>query len=58
MKGMFDTLVKAFQLPDLRKKILYTLLILAIYEVGGLIPVPGIDRVAFSNLITNNWGQI
>lgn len=57
MRGLFDTLIKAFRLPDLRKKILYTLLILAVYQVGGLIPVPGLDREIFSSLV-RGWGQL
>ncbi len=57
MTGMFDTLIKAFRLPELRKKILFTLLILALYQLGGLVPVPGLDREAFTSLV-RNWGQI
>lgn len=57
MKGMFDTLTNAFGVPDLRKKLLYTLFIMAIYMVGGLIPSPGINREIFSDLV-KNWGQI
>lgn len=47
---MFDTLIRAFRLPDLRKKILFTLFIFAVYRFGAHIPVPGVDRVALSNL--------
>lgn len=47
---MFDTLIKAFKLHDLRKKILFTLFIFAVYRFGAHIPVPGVDRVALGNL--------
>ncbi len=57
MKGMFDTLINAFKLPELRKKILFTILILAIYQIGGLIPAPGLDREAFTR-IAQGWGQL
>ncbi len=57
MKGIFDTLVNAFRLPDLRKKLLFTLFILGLYMVGGLIPCPGINRIEFKSIVTN-WGQI
>ncbi len=57
MRGMFDSLIKAFSLPELRKKILFTILILGLYQIGGLIPAPGIDRAAFTNLV-KNWGQL
>jgi preprotein translocase subunit SecY len=33
----------AFKIPDLRKKILFTLAIIAIYRLGAHIPVPGVD---------------
>ena len=32
-----------FTIPDLRKKIIFTLVIIAVYRLGGAIPVPGID---------------
>ncbi|MBN1892428.1 MAG: preprotein translocase subunit SecY [Clostridiales bacterium] len=57
MKGLFDTLINAFRVPDLRKKLVFTLFILGIYMVGGLIPSPGINREVFSELV-QNWGQI
>ncbi|MGI5959845.1 MAG: preprotein translocase subunit SecY [Massiliimalia sp.] len=37
---MFDVLKNAFKSPELRKKILYTLLILVIFRIGSYIPVP------------------
>jgi len=40
---MFQSLLNAWKLPDLRKKLLFTALIIAIYRLGCYIPVPGID---------------
>ncbi|MBE6737999.1 MAG: preprotein translocase subunit SecY [Ruminococcaceae bacterium] len=40
---MFKTIRNAWSIPDVRKKILFTLLILAIYRIGCVIPVPLID---------------
>ncbi|HOO61800.1 MAG TPA: preprotein translocase subunit SecY [Bacillota bacterium] len=57
MKGIFDNLINAFRLPDLRKKILFTMLILGIYMVGGLVPAPGINREVFTSLV-QDWGQL
>ena len=57
MKGLFDTLINAFRLPELRKKIFYTLIILCVYMIGGLVPVSGIDRETFTHLV-DSWGQI
>ena len=40
---MLQTLRNAWKIPELRKKIIFTLFILLIYRVGNVIPVPGID---------------
>jgi preprotein translocase subunit SecY len=41
----------AFKVPDLRKKILFTLLVIGIYRLGANIPNPGIDHAAVQQLI-------
>ena len=40
---MFQTLVNAWKIPDLRKKILFTAFIVVIYRIGANIPVPFVD---------------
>ena len=45
---MFKTLKNAWGIPELRKKILFTLMILALYRVGNVIPVPFIDTSALT----------
>ena len=40
---MFKTIRNAWSIPDVRKKILFTLLILAIYRIGCVIPVPFVN---------------
>ena len=40
---MFKTLKNAWSIPELRKKLMFTLLILLAYRVGNVIPVPFID---------------
>ena len=40
---MFQTIVTAFKLPDVRKKILITIALLFIYRLGCYIPVPGVQ---------------
>ncbi len=40
---MLSAFRNSFKIPDLRKKILFTLLIIAVYRMGSHIPVPGID---------------
>ena len=45
---MFKTLKNAWGIPELRKKLLFTLLILMLYRVGNVIPVPYIDVAILS----------
>ena len=40
---MLQTLRNAWKIPELRKKIIFTLFILLLYRVGNVIPVPFID---------------
>ena len=40
---MIQTIRKAWGIPELRKKILFTLLILVIYRIGSAIPVPYVN---------------
>ena len=40
---MLQTILNAFRSPDLRKKLAFTALILAIYRFGSFVPVPGVD---------------
>ena len=40
---MFTTLKNAWSIPELRKKLIFTALILLLYRIGNVIPVPGID---------------
>ena len=40
---MFKTLANAWKLPELRKKLMFTLMILLIYRLGSAIPVPFVD---------------
>jgi preprotein translocase subunit SecY len=42
---------RAFRTPDLRKKLLFTLAIMALFRVGSHIPLPGVDSAAISQCI-------
>ena len=46
---MLGALVNAFRIPDLRKKILFTLFIIVLYRIGSYIPVPGIPFHALAD---------
>ncbi len=41
--NLLSAFASAFKIPDLRKKILFTLMIIAIYRLGAHVPTPGID---------------
>ena len=47
---MLSSLKNMFKVPDLRNKILFTLLIIAVYRLGSHVPVPGIDFAAVNRL--------
>ena len=51
---MIQAVRSAFALPDLRKKILYTFLILAIYRLFSHVPVPGVNAGALEDLFASN----
>ena len=41
---MFRAFINVFKIPDLRNKVLFTVLMLAVYRVGFYVPLPGIDQ--------------
>ncbi len=49
---MFKTLKNAIKTPDVRKKILYTLLLIVIFRLGSFITVPGINLVLLDEVMT------
>jgi preprotein translocase subunit SecY len=51
---MIQAVRSAFSLPDLRKKILYTFLILAIYRLAAHVPVPGVNADALARMFEQN----
>jgi len=48
---------RAFRTPDLRKKLLFTLAIMALFRVGSHIPAPGVDTQAISACIGTSGGS-
>ena len=50
---MFNTIKNAFKTPDVRKRVLYTLLLIVIFRLGCYITVPNVDTVALSSLSQN-----
>ncbi|MGB9886568.1 MAG: preprotein translocase subunit SecY [Moorellales bacterium] len=48
---MLGTLANAWKLPDLRRRIIFTLLMLVVFRVGAHVPVPGIDKAALARIM-------
>ena len=51
---MLSSIIDAFKVPELRKKILFTLGILALYRFGAYVPVPGIPFNEFASSFANS----
>ena len=51
---MIETVVTAFRAPDIRRKLLFTLGILAIFRALTNVPVPNVNTAALADLFTNN----
>ncbi|MGB7979638.1 MAG: preprotein translocase subunit SecY [Candidatus Nanopelagicales bacterium] len=49
--------VSAFRTPDLRKKLLFTLGIIALFRVGSVVPTPGVDYAAVQSCIATVEGN-
>ena len=49
---MFKTLKNAFKTPDVRNKILFTVLLIIIFRLGCYITVPGVDTIALDAMVT------
>lgn len=52
MGGMLETLRNALKIPDLRKKLIFTIAMLIVYRIGSHIPVPGLDAQKFSEILS------
>src|SRR5919199_889227 len=46
---MFSWLTNAWRVPELRRRVLFTALILALYRLGSWIPAPGVDSASIEN---------
>src|SRR3954464_3291648 len=47
---MLTTILSAFTVPEIRKKLLFTAMLLALYRVGSHLPVPGINTDAVKDI--------
>ena len=53
---MFKTIKNAFKTPDVRKRILYTLLLIVIFRLGCYITVPGVNSITLNEAMSSNNG--
>lgn len=51
---MFKTIRNAWAIPDLRRKLLFTLMIIIVFRIGSVIPVPFLDMAALSEVMNAN----
>ena len=51
---MLSTLRNAWKIPDLRARILFTLMMIVIFRLGSAVPVPGIDSAALAAAFSNS----
>ena len=54
----FEAVANVFRIPDLRKRVLFTLGLLAVYRLGGHIPTPGINIQRWTDFFSRNQGTI
>jgi preprotein translocase subunit SecY len=58
MNKLFEAFTNIFRVPDLRKRLLFALAMLAVYRLGGHIPTPGINIVKWEEFMSSNAGSI
>jgi preprotein translocase subunit SecY len=58
MNKLFEAFANIFRVPDLRKRLLFALGLLAVYRLGGHIPTPGINIVKWEEFMSSNAGSI
>jgi len=51
---VIETLINAWKVPELRKKMVFTMLMFAVFRLGAHIPVPGIDPAVLSERFSND----
>src|ERR1700684_400278 len=58
MNQFFEAFANMFRIPDLRKRLLFTLAMLAVYRLGAFLPTPGINTDVLQQLFTQNQGSV
>ena len=53
---MFKTIKNAWKTPELRKKIIYTIILIIIFRFGCYITIPGVDALVLEEAMANSSG--
>ena len=53
---MLKSVKQAFKVPEIRSKLIFTLLMLVVFRIGSNIPVPGINRSVLAEMFTGETG--
>ena len=54
--GLLNTVTQAWKVPEMRRKILFTLAMLVVFRIGSNIPVPGINRDYLARIFSGETG--
>ncbi|MEO8349023.1 MAG: preprotein translocase subunit SecY [Acidobacteriota bacterium] len=54
----FQSFLNIFSVPDLRKRVVFTFLLLAVYRLGSHIPTPGVDPAAIDAFFRSSGGSL
>ncbi|MBN2266270.1 MAG: preprotein translocase subunit SecY [Candidatus Aminicenantes bacterium] len=55
---MIDSIRNIFSIPELRKRVIFTLLLLAVYRIGGQLPIPGLSAEALQEFWQSQQGSL
>jgi preprotein translocase subunit SecY len=57
LKNIINTLVNSFKVPELKSRIIFTLLVLLVCRLVAMIPIPGLDGAALSEYMSKSQNQ-
>lgn len=55
---MFKTLSNAWRIKEIRSKMIFTLLMIVVYRLGNIIPIPFMDKTVVNKLMSSNAGGL
>lgn len=58
IKTFFETFKNVFHIPELRKRVLFTLGVVLVYRIGGHVPTPGIDPRVLADFFAQNANSL